>query len=108
MEMYDLLQCLDRALDTFGSNTKRATYWAFTSKEGISSDNILAKPEAFVASIKDVFGENGSKLVERAVVREIKHTFNLDHPISSYSIFEALEIAGKNITGISASAAQLK
>jgi hypothetical protein len=99
MEMYDILHCVDRALDTFGSNAKQSVYWNFTSKEGISSDSILSKPQAFVNTIREVFGPNGSKLVERAVVREIKSAFNLQGTISSYTIFEALEIASKGIAG---------
>ena len=98
--MYDLLQCVDRGLDTFGTNMKQAVYWALTSREAISSDKILSNPEAFVRALEEVFGA-GYPLAERSIVREIKRTFELDSPISSYNIPEAFEIAGKFITDVS-------
>ena len=98
--MYDLLQCVDRGLDTFGSNIKQAAYWELMSREGVSSDRILPNPEAFVRALKQVFG-TGYPLAERSIVREIKRTFELDSPISSYTIPEAFEIASKFITEVS-------
>ncbi|MDA4130575.1 MAG: hypothetical protein OK457_07370 [Thaumarchaeota archaeon] len=102
METYDLLQCVDRGLDAFGSNMKQAAYWALTSKEGVSSDQILSNSEAFVRALKEVFG-NGYPLAERSIVREIKETFSLKKPSSSYDIGKAFEIAERKITHVSES-----
>jgi hypothetical protein len=98
--MYDLLQCVDRGLDTFGTNMKQAVYWSLMSKEAISSDRILSNPEAFVRALKEIFG-TGYPLAERSIIREIKRTFELDSPMSSYNIPEAFEIASKFITEVS-------
>jgi hypothetical protein len=98
MEVYDLLQCVDRGLDAFGSNMKQATYWTLMSKEAISSDKILTNPEAFVRALKEIFG-SGYALAQRAIVKEIKKTFDL--PTSSYDIIEAFDIASKTITVVS-------
>jgi len=100
MEMYDLLQCVDRALDKFGSNTKQATYWALMTKEGISSDRIVANPEALSRILLDIFGDDGSKIVERAIVKEIKKTFDLKNPSSNYNLMDALDIASRDMPGI--------
>ena len=100
MEIYDLLQCVDRGLDAFGSNMKQATYWALMSREAISSDRILSNPEAFVRALKEVFG-SGYPLAERSIVSEIKRTFDLKSPTSSYNILEAFQIASKDITEVS-------
>jgi len=99
MEMYDLLQCVDRGLDVFGTNMKQAVYWSLMSKEAISSDRILSNPEAFVRSLKEIFG-NGYPLAERSIVKEMKKTFELSKPSSSYNILEAFDIVSKDITDV--------
>jgi hypothetical protein len=100
MEMYDLLQCVDRGLDAFGSNMKQAVYWSLMSKEAISSDRILSNPEAFVRALKEIFG-NGFQLAQRSIVKEMKKTFELNLPSGSYDILEAFEIVSKDITEVS-------
>jgi len=101
MEMYDLLQCVDRALDKFGSNTKQATYWALMTKEGISSDSIVSNPEALSRILAEIFGEDSSKIVEKTIIKEIKKVFSLENPSSYYSLNDALEIATRDMPGIS-------
>jgi hypothetical protein len=97
MEMYDLLQCVDRGLDAFGTNMKQAVYWSLMSKEAISSDRILSNPEAFIRALKEIFG-NGYPLAERSIIREMKKTFELEKPTSTYTILQAFEIVKKDIT----------
>jgi hypothetical protein len=101
MEMYDLLQCVDRALDKFGSNTKQATYWTLMTKEGISSDRIVFNPAALSRILAEIFGEDGSKIVEKAIIKEIKKVFDLENSSSHYSLTDALEIACRDMPGIS-------
>jgi hypothetical protein len=101
MEMYDLLQCVDRALDKFGSNTKQATYWTLMTKEGISSDRIVANPEALSRILQEIFGFDGSKIVEKAIVKEIKKSFNLENPSSYYNLGDALQTACEDMPGMS-------
>jgi hypothetical protein len=103
LEMYDLLQCVDRGLDSFGTNMKQAVYWQLMSTEATSSDRILSNPEAFVRALKEIFG-SGYPLVERAIIRELKKTFEIKMLPSSYNILEAFEIVSKDITEISESA----
>jgi hypothetical protein len=100
MEMYDLLQCVDRGMDTFGTNMKQAVYWALMSKESLSSDKILENPEAFVRALKEIFG-SGYPLAERSIVKEMKKTFELNLPSGSYDILEAFDIVRKDITEVS-------
>jgi hypothetical protein len=101
MELYDLLQCVDRALDKFGSNTKQATYWTLMTKEGISSDRIVSNPDALSRILAEIFGEDGSKIVEKAIIKEIKKVFDLENPSSYYSLTDAFEIACRDMPGIS-------
>jgi hypothetical protein len=101
MEMYDLLQCIERALDKFGSNAKQATYWALMTKEGVSWENILTNPDPLMRVLSEIFGAEGSSLVERQIVKEIKRDFSLENAASTYTISDALEIARRGMTGIS-------
>jgi len=99
--MYDLLQCIERALDKFGSNAKQATYWTMMTKEGISWNEVIANTETLMRVLAEIFGEDGSKLVEREMVKEIKKEFSLENHSRTYTISDALEIARKSLTGIS-------
>ena len=99
--MYDLLQCIERALDKFGSNAKQATYWALMTKEGVSWENVSTNPEPLMRVLEEIFGAEGSTLVERQIVKEIKTVFSLEAAASRYTISDALEIARKSMTGIS-------
>ena len=99
LEVYDVLQCVDRGLDAFGSNMKQTTYWTLLMKEGVSSDKILSQPDAFIRALKEVFG-SGFPLAQRSIVKELKKVFDLPLPTSSYSIAEALEVASKTVTEI--------
>jgi hypothetical protein len=99
MENYDFLQCIDRGLGVFGDNIRQATYVNLTLQENISSDDIVANPDAFVKILKQVFG-NGYPLAERSILREIRSTFSVD-PAHAHSIRDAFEEAGKNISGYS-------
>jgi hypothetical protein len=74
------------------------------TKEGISWNNILTNPDALMRILSEIFGEDGSKLVEREMIKEIKKVFTLENPISTYTISDALEIARKDMTGIFESA----
>ena|ERR1700730_2187001 len=99
--MYDLLQCIERALDKFGSNAKQATYWALMTKDGVSWENILTNPDPLMRVLSEIFGAEGSSLVERQIVKEIKKDFSLENSASTYSIVQAFEIARGNMTGMS-------
>src|ERR1700674_1926306 len=101
MEMYDLLQCIERALDKFGSNGKKATYWALMTKEGVSWENILTNPDPLMRVLTEIFGVEGSNLVQRQMVKEIKKDFSLENAASTYTLSDALEIARTSMTGIS-------
>jgi hypothetical protein len=101
LEMYDLLQCIERALDKFGSNAKQATYWALMTKEGVSWENILTDPEPLMRVLGEIFGAEGSSLVERQIVKEIKQVFPLENSAHTYTITAALEIARRSLTGVS-------
>ena len=69
------------------------------SKESLSSDKILSNPEAFVRSLREIFG-NGYPLAERSIVKEMKRSFDLNMPPGTYNILEAFDVVKKDITDI--------
>ncbi len=94
MEMSDLVQCVEKALSSFGMNMKQATYFSMESREGMGSDEILSNPEAFIRTLKNTFGP-GYQLAERRIVKEINA---LCSPSKSSNLLDALEMAKGKIT----------
>ena len=77
MENYDIQQCVDRGLATFGSESAQKLYWIMLSKFNMRSDDIISKPAEFAKALYEVFGESGGRSIERAIIKEIKVTFGL-------------------------------
>lgn len=97
LELYDLLQCVDRGLDSFGTNMKQAVYWTLMTNTAISSDKIVSNPDALMRALREVF-RDAYPLAERSIIREMKKTFDLRGVPSSYNIVDAFELASKEIT----------
>jgi len=98
METYDLLQCIDRALDGFGSSAKQAVYLNLSIRKGIPYESIVNDPLAFTLTLQEVFDES-SKVVKRAIAREITSVFNLGISKDSDRLEETFELARKQISG---------
>ena len=93
MEMYDLLQCIERALDKFGSNAKQATYWALMTKEGVSWENILTNPDPLMRVLSEIFGADGIESCRATDGEGDQKSFLLENRGNTYTISDALEIA---------------
>ncbi len=97
MEERDLLRCVDRGLDAFGSNMRDATYSALRVNEGLFSfSEMVSNPDALEGALKSVFGA-GYVFAERSIITEMKKKFDLSSPASSYTISDAFTIASKEI-----------
>ena len=57
LEEYDLLQCIDRGLDPFGSHVKQTIYWRMAILHGSSQGGIVANADAFARVLEDLFGD---------------------------------------------------
>src|ERR1700756_886419 len=77
MEEYDLFQCIDRALDEFGSKREGTLYWALIRK-GIRHDDIMEHPKAFIEALTEVFGEEKTS-AEAEIAKEIGTQFSADN-----------------------------
>lgn len=98
MESYDLLRCIERVLDDFGSNAKQSVYLNLVLRKGIPYETVLENPGVFTSVLKEVF-DDSSIVVERAIVHEISSTFGLNLKSSSSKFEESIELACKQISG---------
>lgn len=74
MEEYDLLQCIDKALDGFGSSAKNAIFWRMTIVHNSSRSEVISDPRRFVQVIREAFGA-GALSIETSIIHEIKKKF---------------------------------
>ena len=90
-----ILGCVDRALDEFGKNFRRLTYWRFSCIYHQSRSEILANPRIFKACLEGTFG-NGAKILEREIVSEIGLYCNLSLT-DQFDIVQAIELAKSQV-----------
>ena|ERR1700730_17009164 len=101
METYDLIKCVDRALDEYGSSAKQAVYLTLSLKKSTSFEEVvLHDPALLVQVLHDVFDES-SEIVKRSIIGQIKEVFGLKKPCSAYQLEGALEIASRRLSGFS-------
>jgi len=98
MESFDLLKCIEKVLDDFGSNAKQSVYLNLVLRKGIPYESVLENPAVFTTVLREVF-DNSSEIVERAIVREISTTFGLNLSGNSVAFQESIELACKQISG---------
>jgi hypothetical protein len=101
METYDLIKCVDRALDEYGSSAKQAVYLTLSLKKSASFEEVvLHDPAMLVAVLHDVFDES-SEIVKRSIIAEIKAVFGLKKPCNAYQLEDALGVAFRRLSGVS-------
>ena len=98
METYDLLQCIDRVLDEFGSSAKQAVYLNLALRKGIPHESMLDNPSALTTTLQEVFDESSS-VVKRAIVREIRSVFGLNLAIDPQQFEQSIELACRELSG---------
>ena len=76
LEEYDLLQCIDKALDAFGSSVKNAVFWRMTILHNSSRSEVISDPRILVEVIRETFG-SGSTAIETSIIQEIRKKFEL-------------------------------
>jgi hypothetical protein len=97
MESYDLQQCIDRGLAKFGTDAAQKLYWLLLSKCNLNTEGIVSNPPEFVKALYEIFGENGGKSIERAIIKELKNTFSLSLD-ECRNLTEAISSASKQVT----------
>ncbi len=95
-----LLDCIDRALDTFGQTTKQVVYWNLTQQDDIQGrGGILKNPEAFERALWKMFGP-GVACIRWEIIREIKNGFDLDDKAKIEDIPTAFRQAMRKVSKI--------
>jgi hypothetical protein len=72
-----ILGCIERALSTYGEDTKIALYYSFKRNYGVTKDVLASSPLQLGACLEHSFGEVGGSIVERLIVREIGRAFGI-------------------------------
>ena len=76
MEEYDLLQCVDKGLDPFGSNVKQSIYWKMSILHNYSRNEIIENPDLLQKVIRETLNDNAIS-VEESITRQIRIEFGL-------------------------------
>ena len=99
MEEYDILQCIDRALDAFGSSVKNSIFWRMSTLHNSTTSEVISDPTAFANVVHEV--SNGSAHeIEASIINEMRKAFDL--PASkTRNLVVALSAAKEQLTGTS-------
>lgn len=76
MEEYDLIECIDRGLDRFGSSVKNSIFLKLSFIHNSDSSEIIQDPFVFKSVIEEIFGQ-GAGEIETSIICEIKKAFQL-------------------------------
>jgi hypothetical protein len=76
MEEYDLLQCIDKGLDQFGTNVKQSIYWKMSILHNYSRNEIIENPDLFLKVIRETLSDSAIS-VEESIARQIRLKFDL-------------------------------
>lgn len=76
MEEYDLVQCIDRALDRFGSCVKNSVFWRLLILHNSETSEVISDPVVFSVVIKEISPDNAAE-IEMSIINEIGKTFDL-------------------------------
>jgi hypothetical protein len=74
----ELLECIDKGLQSYGSSFGRVVYWRLQNTSNLSRDEIPSRLEEFVTEIRKMFG-SGVKSIERTIIRELQ--MRVGHPL---------------------------
>lgn len=104
MEEYDLLQCINKALDEFGSSIKYTIFWRMAILHNSKRSEVISDPRVFVDVIEELLG-SGAAPVELAIIREIRKTFDISEDCSR-TLAAAINFAKEHVICISSAGYQ--
>jgi hypothetical protein len=98
MEEYDLLQCVEKGLEPFGSHVKQSIYWKMSIVHNYSRNEVIENPELLASVIRETLSDS-SPAVEESITTEIRRTFDLSNK-ESQNMVDAIVNAKSMIIGI--------
>jgi len=78
MEEYDLLQCIDKGLEPFGSNVKQSIFWKMSILHNYSRTEVIENPELLTDVIRETLSDS-SIAVEESITNEIRQKFTIPY-----------------------------
>ncbi|MDA4112327.1 MAG: hypothetical protein OK439_07280 [Thaumarchaeota archaeon] len=98
MEEYDLLECVDKGLDPFGTNVKQSIYWKMSILHNYSRNEIIENPQLLQSVIRETLSDSAIS-VEESITRQIRLKFDLSTESAS-DLSEAISNAKKRIINV--------
>jgi hypothetical protein len=71
-----IIGCIDKAFSRFGQSVFSVVYWKFQFDTNLAKEDIVKRPDLFCNTIREIF-RDGSIVIERAIIEELKLGFNL-------------------------------
>jgi hypothetical protein len=99
MEKYDLLHCIDKGLEPFGSNVKQSIFWKLSVLHNFSREDVTENPEHLVEIIRETLGDSAVE-VEKSIIHEIRTCFEIVSEDST-GLTEAIRAAKRQIIDVS-------
>jgi len=72
-----ILQCIEDGLEIVGNSGKTAIYHYLETNVGLKKDDIPEKPELFSKGLTMIFGEEGTAMIEKNLVKKLTTHFDL-------------------------------
>lgn len=72
-----ILECVDRALKKLGESVSESIYYYLKNDFSLGKSEIPEKPEVFEKALTSIFGERGTKVIEKLIIVEIRNGFRL-------------------------------
>ncbi len=98
MEEYDLLQCIEKGLEPFGSHVKQSIFWKMSILHNYSRGEVIDNPELLASVIRETLGDS-SPAVEESITNEIVRKFDLT-PKEKVSMAQAISAAKRQLVGV--------
>jgi hypothetical protein len=87
-----IAECVSTALKKLGGNIDETIFYYLNKDFGLERLEIAEKPEVFERAILSIFGEQGSKVIMKLVLEELRKTFALKKVIN-LTFREAVDLA---------------
>ncbi len=98
MEEYDLLQCVDKGLDPFGTNVKQSIYWKMSILHNYPRNEVIENPDLFLAVIRETLSDSAIS-VEESITRQVRIAFDLPAE-NARTLKEAITNARRQIISV--------
>ena len=98
MEEYDLLQCIEKGLEPFGSHVKQSIFWKMSILHNYSRNEVIDNPNLLASVIRDTLGDS-SPAVEESIANEITRKFDISSK-TQLSMSEAISEAKRQLVGV--------